>query len=114
MKATKIYWEQILEKRIPNVEVDFGKSPIHYEKVMELSELGYKVPQSLIDYKDEEIQEDEDNPFFSNEFVRHVKEDFLVEVKLNIPKKYLEFAKQSNFNLSEMMNTIIAQKMQFQ
>ena len=56
MKESKIPWTKILEKQIPFVNVDFGNKPIHYSKVMELAKLGYKVPQSLIDYKDSEIQ----------------------------------------------------------
>ncbi len=112
MKESKITWTKILDQQIPNIDVDFGNKPIHYRKVMELAKLGYKVPIQLIDYKDSEIKEDEDNPFFTDEFIQHIKDDLLVEITLNLPKKYIEFAREQNINLSKMMNTLIAKKMQ--
>ena len=112
MKESKISWTIILEQQIPYVDVDFGDKPIHYIKVMKLAKLGYKVPQSLIDYEDGEIKEDEDNSFFTDEFIQHIKDDLLEEITLNLPKKYIEFAREQNINLSKMMNTLIAKKMQ--
>ena len=112
MQVSKISWREILKKQIPNVQIDFEESPIHYKQVMELAKLGYKIPQTLIDYKDDEIKEDENNPFFTDDFIQHIKEDYLVEVKLNIPKKYLEFMKNKKLNLSEMLNALIEKHMQ--
>jgi hypothetical protein len=112
MKNSNIHWTKILEQQIPNVKIDFENKPIHYSKVMELAKLGYKVPQSLIDYRDNDIIEDADNQFFSDEFVQHIKDDLLVEITLNLPKKYVEFAKKQKLDLSKMINMLIAKKMQ--
>ncbi len=112
MKALKISWQKILLEQIPNVEIDFSEGQIHYKQVMELARLGYKVPQSIIDYKDNEIEEDEDNPFFSDNFIQHIKEDYMSEVKLIIPKKYLEYTKQQKLNISNMLISLIDEQMQ--
>lgn len=112
MKVSKISWKKILEEQIPNVIIEFSNEKIHYKQVMELVKLGYKVPQSFIDYKDSEIKEDEDNPFFSDKFIKHVKEDYLAEVKLRIPKKYIEFLKRKELNLSNMLISLIDERMQ--
>ena len=106
MKVSKISWKEVLKKQIPNVQIDFSDSLIHYKDVMELSKLGYKVPQHLIDYKDDEIKEDEDNLFFTDKFVQHIKNEYLVEIKLNLPKKHVEFMKREKLNISKMLNSI--------
>ncbi len=112
MKVSKISWQKILLEQIPNVEIDFSEGQINYKQVMELARLGYKVPQSIIDYKDNEIEDDEDNPFFSDNFIQQIKEEYLTEVKLTIPKKYLEYMKQKKINISNMLISPLDEQMQ--
>ena len=37
MKVSKISWKEVLKKQIPNVQIDFSDSLIHYKDVMELA-----------------------------------------------------------------------------
>jgi len=101
----KMYWKDLIEKlknneNLKNVEVDYNNEQIDFKEVALLNRFGFRVPESLVYYNDNEI-DFSDDPDITQEDLEtgaiswSVKANFMLEPEV-AEEQILELANDIN------------------
>jgi len=107
----KMYWKDLIEKlknneNLKNVEVDYNNEQIDFKEVALLNRFGFRVPESLVYYNDNEI-DFSDDPDITQEDLETGAISWSVKANFMLEPEIKQWIKKEKIEL----NTLIPQLM---
>jgi hypothetical protein len=111
MENKKTYWKDVInmlkqDAEIKNIEIDYRNEKIEFKDVALLNRNGFRVPENLVYYDDDNI-DFSDDPDITGKDIANGKIKWIHKVEIPIPKEIEDWIKEENVDINTLLSDLV-------